>query len=689
MAMSVSAWVLALMLSDTTHSLSTGLLGARLAFISVTLFIYWQLILVLSLTNSKNLLKKALVLLLPGVLLLAFVPTQYVIQAVSIQSYGLGVQGGVVYTLFSAYSVIYLVSSLVILLRYMRTSTLRERVQLQYFLFGLAISATLVFITNLVLVRYAAFGPPSLLVFVGLTGYAMVRHRLFDIRLVVARTLAYVLLLTTLAILYGLGLFATTSLFFAHTQVGISEQATYLILALVLAFTFQPLRRFFEHITDQIFFRNRYDSQTVLAEFSNVLVRDIELNDLLKHSLTEISRSLSIGYTQFIIFNEGKVYRVAQQGLIPKRMIVAPQLKAITKPLVVADELGDGHVKELMDDHGLRVSAILKTHSEVIGYLLLGDKLSGDVYSKQDIDVIGIMAKELAVAISNAKAYAEIQAFAATLQERVNHATGRLRVANRHLKELDQAKDEFLSLASHQLRTPLTTIKGYLSMILEGDAGKLNKLQREFTTNAFDSSERMVRLITDLLDVSRMSAGRFVIQPKATDMNEVMRSEVQQLQSHAETKSLKLTLEEPSTPLPPVMLDENKTRQVIMNFVDNAIYYTEKGSVTASLSESKGKLRVEVRDTGMGVPEDAQKHLFSKFFRAANAQKSRPDGTGLGLFLAKRVIEDQGGEIIFHSEVGKGSTFGFELPMVKPKGGESGLAKPIVSETEPKGAVKV
>jgi signal transduction histidine kinase len=574
------------------------------------------------------------------------------------------------------------------------STTIRLRQQIRFIILGFSVSFILGVLVSAIIPalssdwNLAKFGPVLTVFMVGSISYAIIRHRLFDVRLVVARSIAYTLLLATLAIVYGASLFVISNIFFTGVKVGAGEQITYLILALVLAITFQPLRHFFEHITDQIFFRNRYESQTVLADFSNVLVRDIDLNDLLKHSLAEISKSLSIGYSQLIIFNEGKVYRVAQQGLIPKRMIVAPQLKGFTKAMIVADELDEGTQKEIMDDHGLRVTALLKTHNEVIGYLLLGDKLSGDIYSKQDIDVIGIMAKELAVAISNAKAYAEIQAFAATLQERVNHATGRLRVANRHLKELDQAKDEFLSLASHQLRTPLTTIKGYLSMILEGDAGKLNKLQREFTTNAFDSSERMVRLITDLLDVSRMSAGRFVIQPKATDMNEVMRSEVQQLQSHAETKNLKLSLEEPATPLPPTMLDENKTRQVIMNFVDNAIYYTEKGSVTVSLSESKGKLRVEVCDTGMGVPPEAQKHLFSKFFRAANAQKSRPDGTGLGLFLAKRVIEDQGGEIIFHSEVGKGSTFGFELPMVKPKSGETGLAKPIVAEAEPKVAVK-
>jgi len=576
-----------------------------------------------------------------------------------------------------------------------RHSNGRQRAQLGFVVLGLSLMAVLLVLTNVILPDIITVsdtvtrtGIDGILIFTALSTYAIVRHRFMDIRLIVARSVAYVLLLITLGAVYGAMIFAASALFFHASQTSVTQNLLYVGLAIILAFTFQPLRLFFERVTDRIFFRNRYDSQVVLATLSNLLVSEFNLDSLLKQGLDQICKDLNIGFGQFIIFNEGEVYRSEQYGTAHVATIEIPQLAHLNKPIVVADELDGGQRKAILEKHGLRLSALLRTRDEVVGYLLLGDKLSGDIYSKQDIDVIGIMAKELAVAISNAKAYAEIQAFAATLQERVNHATGRLRVANRHLKELDQAKDEFLSLASHQLRTPLTTIKGYLSMILEGDAGKLNKLQREFTTNAFDSSERMVRLITDLLDVSRMSAGRFVIQPVQADMNEVMRSEVEQLQSHAATKGLKLSFEEPPTPLPPVMLDENKTRQVIMNFVDNAIYYTEKGSVTASLTQAGGKLRIEVRDTGMGVPEDAQKHLFSKFFRAANAQKSRPDGTGLGLFLAKRVIEDQGGEIIFHSEVGKGSTFGFELPMIKPKAGSGGMAKPIISETEPKVAVK-
>ncbi|MDF2461141.1 MAG: putative Histidine kinase, partial [Candidatus Saccharibacteria bacterium] len=179
------------------------------------------------------------------------------------------------------------------------------------------------------------------------------------------------------------------------------------------------------------------------------------------------------------------------------------------------------------------------------------------------------------------------------------------------------------------------------------------------------SSERMVNLISDLLNVSRLQAGRFIIQTKPTDMVKMIQEEVHQLESHAKAKNIALIFDAPARPLPIIEIDENKTRQVIMNFIDNAIYYTQKGEVRVVLEQTSDLVRLRVTDTGIGVPKDAQKKLFSKFFRAGNAQIVRPDGTGLGLYLAKRVVEDQGGTIIFESVEGKGSTFGFELP-IKP-----------------------
>jgi signal transduction histidine kinase len=507
----------------------------------------------------------------------------------------------------------------------------------------------------------------SLLFFTSLSTYAIVRHRLFDVRMLVARSITYLLLLVTLGIAYTAAAFAISRLFFSQATTSWQQTLVYASISLVLAFIFQPLRRAFERLTDRIFYHDRYDSREVLDSISRILVSEMEIDRMLARSLDTLCREVRIQFGQLVIFNHDRVYRVGHFGPLPKRLLVAPELRRFGGGLIMADELSGGERKALLEDHGLQISLGLKTGKEFVGYLLLGDKLSGDRYTKNDIELISLIGKELAVGIANAKSYAEIQDFNTTLQDKVNHATSRLRVANRHLKELDKTKDEFLSMASHQLRTPLTTIKGYLSMMSEGDAGKLTPTQTEFVGYAYDASERMVNLISDLLNVSRLEAGRFLIQPTPLDISAMVADEVRQLQSHATNKHLTLTYIGPKTPLPLVELDENKTRQVIMNFIDNALYYTREGGVTVTLSRHDKVVRLEVTDTGIGVPEVAKKKLFSKFYRADNAQGIRPDGTGLGLYLARRVVVDQGGTIIFKSTEGHGSTFGFELPLTAVK----------------------
>jgi len=294
----------------------------------------------------------------------------------------------------------------------------------------------------------------------------------------------------------------------------------------------------------------------------------------------------------------------------------------------------------------------LLARNEVVGALVMGSPQAPDQLGFYQKSLLERLTVAVGIAIDNTVLYTKSQESAA-----------HLRAANRNLKELDLAKDEFISMASHQLRTPLTSIKGYISMLLEGEAGKTTATQQEFLEYAYGESQRMVGLIADLLNVSRMSAGKFLIEKAPTDLDAIVRDEVQQLLQHASARNLKLEYHPPVKPLPQLALDESKTRQVIMNFIDNALYYTKQGSVTVSLERRGQAAEVRVTDTGIGVPKEARDHLFTKFFRAGNAQVMRPDGTGLGLFMAKRVVEDQGGTIIFESVEGKGSTFGFVMPL--------------------------
>ena len=274
---------------------------------------------------------------------------------------------------------------------------------------------------------------------------------------------------------------------------------------------------------------------------------------------------------------------------------------------------------------------------------------------------------ELVIGIQNALSLHEVKELNATLQQRVDVATKELRSSNAQLKHLDEIKDEFMSMASHQLRTPLTSVKGYISMVLEGDAGNVTPQQQKLLMEAFKSSERMVGLIADFLNVSRLQTGKFIIEKTLFDMRETVEQEVSDLKMIADSHAMKLKLKITGKDFL-VVADEQKVRQVIMNFIDNAIYYSHPdGTIVVNLERLKDQVVVTIVDTGIGVPEAEQSRLFHKFFRAKNARKQRPDGTGVGLYLARRVVSAHGGSIVFSSKEGKGSTFGFRLPAAPKK----------------------
>jgi signal transduction histidine kinase len=307
----------------------------------------------------------------------------------------------------------------------------------------------------------------------------------------------------------------------------------------------------------------------------------------------------------------------------------------------------------------------LVARHKLVGIMAVGSGGTLEDFESADIDLLQRLGEAVGIALDNKLLFEENQ-----------QVLLQLRKANSRLKQLDQTKDEFISMASHQLRTPLTTIKGYLSMVLEGDVGPVTKDERKMIQQAFDSSERMVFLIADLLNVSRLQSGKFVIDNKPTDLAKMVEGEVNQLQETAKNHHLSLTFKKPDN-FPILNLDDTKIRQVVMNFMDNAIFYTPAGgSIEVKVEATVDTVAYTVTDTGLGVPKAEQHHLFAKFYRAGNARKMRPDGTGLGLFMAKKVITAQGGAIIFKSEEGKGSTFGFSFPRAKMELKGEAVSKP-------------
>lgn len=448
-------------------------------------------------------------------------------------------------------------------------------------------------------------------------------------------------------------------------------------MALFFTITYPPVKRFFDQLTYKLFYHDDYNLQESLADMTAVTSEELQLEKLVRRSLDVLSARLAPSYIcAYVVDDEGKIrhFTVGPEPPTPHQRRL--QIEIVGTLLDRLPRVLDAHDNQVLDETGAQqkirradVSMLLQfvVQREHIGALFLGDKQNGTAYNDKDMQLLTTATDELALAIQNSQRFEEIQHFNDTLQSRIDSATRRLRRSNQELKKLDRAKDEFVSLASHQLRTPLTSIKGYLSMVLEGDVGKISTAQRQVLEQAYASSERMVHLIADFLSVSRLQTNKFTIELVPTDLNRILEQMVASLQPLAAERKVKLSFEGVVTKRI-MMLDTPKIQQAVMNFIDNAIYYSRVGGkVKVTLEYSGDDAIVKVIDSGIGVPKKEQDNLFTKFYRAENARKKRPDGTGIGLYLVKKIVSSHGGSIIFESHEGKGSTFGFRLPIKEPK----------------------
>ena len=235
------------------------------------------------------------------------------------------------------------------------------------------------------------------------------------------------------------------------------------------------------------------------------------------------------------------------------------------------------------------------------------------------------------------------------------------------LKKLDMAKSEFISITSHQLRTPLTAVKGYISMILDGTYGNLPESVKEKLQNVFQSNERLIRLINDLLNVSRIESGKIELNLQKISIEDIISNVIDILKNEAKHKKISIKWDKPKKPLPKIVVDPDKVREIILNIADNAVKYTQEGEVRVSVKTIGGSLLIIISDTGAGLSRDEINKMFRSFSRGSAGSQHFTEGVGLGLYIARKFIELHQGKIWVESEgKGKGSKFYIALPIISP-----------------------
>ena len=238
--------------------------------------------------------------------------------------------------------------------------------------------------------------------------------------------------------------------------------------------------------------------------------------------------------------------------------------------------------------------------------------------------------------------------------------------ANEKLHELDQAKSSFISIVAHQLRTPLSGVKWTLNMILGETLGPLSVEQKSFLMKCYESNERMIILINDMLGADRIDSEKMKYRFIPTQILDLMDSVLFEMTAPVSKKKLSVTFENKDRNLPKVLIDTEKMRAALQNILENAVKYTLPGGKIEIGSRVSGKfVEISIKDDGIGIPEEEKKNIFKRFFRATNAIKVETDGSGLGLFIAKGIIDRHGGSLMFDSRVGHGSTFIFTVPISK------------------------
>ena len=451
--------------------------------------------------------------------------------------------------------------SFFLLIKELKTRNSSARQQILYVLIGLVIGffgGSTNYLLMLGIQGVSPIGSAFVIIFPICFSYAVVRHRLMDIKMVMRRYSVYLASLSAILVLAVIIKYFV-EIYYADYSIWFD---LFILLASISAYP--TIKNYFFRIANKYFFSSLYDSSEVIASLSDKLRSTLDINKIygfVSETLINAFHTKAIGVLSYdgesgdynILYNNG--FTTGGKRKFPGNMDLHKLFISRNESIVVEEIKRVDYKKykdtiDMLSALGVEILTPLNVKDKTIGLIALSAKESGDMYNDEDLKVLEVIGAQAAIAMENALLYKETKNFSVKLEKEVEKATRDLRKANNQLKKLDAAKSEFISIASHQLRTPLTVIKGYISMMLEGNFGVLTKLETESLEKVFLSNERLIQLVENLLNISRIESGRLQFDFQEVDLNKMVESVVEELSGNAKKKGLILQYKPPAEPLP-------------------------------------------------------------------------------------------------------------------------------------------
>lgn len=443
---------------------------------------------------------------------------------------------------------------------------------------------------------------------------------------------------------------------------------------------FDRLKKTYYRLANRYFFSSLYDSKELIYSLNNNLHSSLEVKKIFQSVTGILIQAFHCKSIAAINFN----YKKAKWSVLYNNNFPAMDFKtdnldheAIKKIFIDNKSLSLKTIESSQHLNNKFISYLISLGVELVlpikinknqlkSLLFFGPKESGESYNEKDLKILEYIASEIGLAIENALLYQSVKKFNVKLQNEINKATKKLQEQNETLIKLDELKDEFIGIVSHQLRTPLTGIRWFTEMLYKNKEANLNEKQLGLLQKIRVSNLSLIKLVNDLLDVSHIETGhKFEIIKNNFYLNDLINEVIKENVYLIETKKLKII----NTILDnlEVYADRDKIKQVWQNLITNASKYSQENTEIKIYSKTNktGEIIFYVEDRGIGIPKKQQSKLFTKFFRATNAALQYTEGTGLGLYIAREIVRAHDGEMSFKSKEKQGSIFFFSIPISK------------------------